>query len=134
MTRDEIMAMEPGRELDEAVMQECGWKLLDVRTGQPAAREEWNTYWVKKGNIPIHTRYSPSTNISSAWELVEILREMCIAGRQYAFAMFVQHDGLCEAEIMLDEDSVAWVGGKHATDTMPEAICKAYLMVVTQCN
>ena len=125
MTRDEILAMDPGKMLNAAVDMN--------RNGHFDNIEAFRQFLEGRGiYFPSHLNRIPrvSSNMEAAWELVEILRETRIDGKEYAVGLWVQHDGKCEVEIMLDEDSVAWVGGKHATDTMPEAICKAYLLVM----
>ena len=119
MIRDEILAKEPGRDLDAVVAEEMGISSFTTHDffGNPhlsyfddAPDGERSLY-----NVPHY-----STEISAAWPLVE---EMVSAGCEVN--IFNKPDGTVEIEVMEGEDSVVWT---QVQNTAPEAICKAYLL------
>ncbi len=66
MTRDEIMSLEPGRDLNMLVATKVmGWKYNE-------------DYFESMGEIkrgPFAEKFDPSSDISAAWEVVEKLQE-----------------------------------------------------------
>ena len=112
MTRDEILAMEPGREVDVLVAEDRGLAVKKVAG-------EW---FYKDGSVHFRVeRYS--TDISAAMGLVaEIEKEHGL----------VENNGF----LLLKEDGRPWYCEIRTPntwedaegDTAPEAICKAYLL------
>lgn len=67
MTKDEILAMEPGRELDCWVAEKVmGWINVNKETGTGDKPNYHGFYGVKIPNF--------STDIAAAWEIVEHMR------------------------------------------------------------
>jgi predicted restriction endonuclease len=101
MTRDEILAMEPGWELDALVD--------DVVMGM-------ETYDHTGKKVPYYEkRYS--TDISVAWEVVDHLKH-------YHFEL-VRHEGIWTAAF--DDGKKSYY---HRSNTESEAICKAALLAI----
>ncbi|WP_028609213.1 BC1872 family protein [Paenibacillus harenae] len=74
ITREQILAMEPGRELDALVAEKVmGWtnKILPVTPFDSHSAPYWCVYGVKVNPV---LNWSPSSNISASWEVVEHLR------------------------------------------------------------
>jgi hypothetical protein len=104
LTRDEILAMEPGRELDALVAEKVmGW----TKVGENA----WEAPNIK--GYPLLPRYS--TDIATAWEVVEK-----IAQKWHDFNIGRHHG----------KWSIGWNYKGSVVDlkTAPEAICKAALL------
>ena len=120
MTRDEILAMKPGRELDALVMRtvfkaekkdigdECYW-VLEVN-GEEVCWPRW---------------FSPSTDIAAAWEVAEQLQKqgyvVCIELLPYEETSV----GVYEAD---PANQIAYAKAQ----TPAEAICKAALLAVME--
>jgi hypothetical protein len=115
MTRDEILAMEPGRELDALVAEKVmGWtvKFMDGIWGWMYRESERNRWY----NVPRFT-----TDISAAWEVVEKMQSW----------------GGCDIGCFGRTGDGTWyvvethtVNGCHKATchTAPEAICNAALL------
>ncbi|WP_041272399.1 BC1872 family protein [Desulfitobacterium hafniense] len=111
MTKDEIMAMEPGRELDA---------LVEYNIMRPWARHENYEHWKENTQIPIPNY---STDIRATWALREEIHNKIGATRII---------GLCDD---LPEMCEIWNGQIHIRAqalTTPEAICKAALLAVKE--
>jgi len=118
MTRDEILSMKPGRELDALIM----------RTVFKAEKKDIGDecYWVSEfdGEEVCWPRwFRPSLDISAAWEVVEEMLER----------------GGCEIGCYGSKSGGKWfevnvitMNGevKVTAHTAPEAICKAALLAV----
>ena len=117
MTRDEILAMKPGRELDALVMRivfnaekkdigdECYW--VSEFDGEEVCWPRW---------------FSPSTDIAAAWEVFELNGTQGIIAYQGV-------EYICTLFAKWDENGHA-VHVKATGGTAPEAICKAALLAV----
>jgi hypothetical protein len=105
MTRDDILAMEPGREMDELVE----FKVMGTR--KPA-----------KGFVINPKHYS--TSISAAWEVVEKFPLVDVSRCEF-FEGNVTHE--IKMWVKLDEDAIPY---ELSAKTAPEAICKAALLAV----
>ena len=121
MTRDEILAMKPGRELDARVAEKVmGWKTNWLKTD-----------WWEEINPNTHHHkglvkdFKPSTDISAAWEVVEKMFER----------------GGCEIGCYGSKSGGKWfevivitMNGevKVTAHTAHEAICKAALLAVME--
>mgnify|MGYP001144293395 CR=1 FL=1 len=105
LTREKILALQPGRELDALVAE----KIFGV-------------------NNP-DARWSPSTDIAAAWEVVEKMSKTHFS----EIAMTELEDGTWGwmARFILVLNEPYTVNGYRATaKTSPEAICKAALLAV----
>lgn len=108
--RDEILAMEPGRELDELTIRE-------VLGLEPRFDDETETVMILKESPfgEIYQDFSPSTDISAAWEVEEKVGEM---------PERVKANYLTELILLSGGRGFTMV---HAT---PEQRCKAALLAV----
>lgn len=71
MNREEILAMEPGRELDGLVASTVmGWHIVE---GHMTGRLFWHD--ANNHSHGVIYDFNPSTDISAAWEVVEKMRE-----------------------------------------------------------
>lgn len=109
MTSDEIMKMRPGRELDAIVAEKMmGWEYFPAQVTGTFVRLG---YFFDPVSGEAHHHWSPSTDISAAWEVVEKFEYIDVRS-------FKDHYGCT-------------VYGKTMTGkTAPEAICKAALLAV----
>ena len=72
MTKDEIMQMEAGREMDELIATEVmGWAIGD-RGAHYVYNDGVNVHFVIAGE------FEPSTDISAAWQVMEWMRDNTI--------------------------------------------------------
>lgn len=120
LTREEILAKKTGKELNELVM-----KLVFKMTKKP---EGASFTWVHEvdGDIvdwqPAY--FSPSTNISAAWEVVEKMRQnkiyLDIRVWPDEYQVLPHQD---ENNKLIDR----WI---VRSPSLPEAICKAALLAV----
>lgn len=114
MKREEILAMEPGKELDTLIAERVmGWKKGGVG---------WDTnltHWVA-GFLCIHevSKWSPSTDISAAWEVFE----------KFDTPFVKKNFDVNDEDYFLCKIGGDIVFGK----TAPEAICKAALLAVLE--
>ncbi|MNW44598.1 hypothetical protein D3C74_218360 [compost metagenome] len=112
MTREEIMSMEPGRELDRLVA-------LKVMGYEPSKMEP---KLVRKGAVAFLPE-PYSWNISAAWEVVEKMKQNNW--------FFILSDNLFSDNW---EASFFWEPNQEMVDSIsksaPEAICKAALLAV----
>jgi hypothetical protein len=130
MTRDEMLELKPGRELDELVIRHI-MNIPIVESvdlfGQepfPAAwwveDEGWYIADERDEDGLIYMPFNPSEDISAAWEVAEKMSE---EWPQFSIARV--DTGWC---VMWGFDGYGW---PEATGkTAPEAICKAALMAV----
>lgn len=107
MTKEEILAMKPGEELDAAVGNEVmGW-----------GRGAWRPFIEISKGYRVSHQFKPSTSLSAAWEVVEKLNLPFfirrLPGKNYAVGIGYGK-GICSGEIA------------------PEAICKAALLAVME--
>jgi len=146
MTKEEILAMKAGRELDVLVAQKVldievewdypPWDVDKILPKLPFRKGEPRTCVGPMAHPIADTVYKYSTDISSAWQVVEALRSM--------------KDGkdnqlLCCLEIFSDYGNcweIRWAYSELSTyndghkrhysdcfDDFPEAICKAALLI-----
>lgn len=114
MTREEILGMEAGRELDalilEYVFNDCDYH---------------GDYLITVEERDFH----PSTDIKAAWEVVEKMRNR--PGCTCCKACIEIHGTDFDNES--DKPYLAFIHGQEAQGlTAPEAICKAALLVVLE--
>lgn len=110
LTREEILAMEPGDKLDEWVaLKIMGFEKSNLRDG-----------WVRVGALATYPkRYSK--DISAAWE---VLNKMIEKGAEVNVGFYEQWD--CSIDYPIDCN---W---RETAKTAPEAICKAALLAVLE--
>ncbi len=122
MTKEEILAMEAGRHLDKAVAELMGkgfgWRMQEddgeLMPGVWHLEKEGNwAYW------------SPSTDISAAWLVVERMKKE-IFSRRHFFLLLLQQQTIHEVKSTRERIYVGWPDVFwHIT---PESICKAALI------
>jgi hypothetical protein len=113
MTREQILAMKPGRELDELMAEKVmGWK----RDFQCWKDQNGRIRTIESTSFG---SFQPSTDISAAWE---------VANKFDFFYLFRNphiYDGEWECKLVAEDSSRKYYAlGK----TAPEAICKAALL------
>lgn len=125
MNRNEIRAMEAGREMDMLVMAEVMGYTQEPREFLP----EHHWAWVKPGEKPTYLLPQFSRDIAAAWKVVEKMhsddqwwcdlswRDDVCPGRTVWAVDFVTKDGRCESA---DDESA------------PLAICRAALLAVME--
>ena len=133
MTRDEVLAMKPGRELDALVIRHIMnipiVKSVDLFSQEPfpaawwVEDEGWYIACERDEDGLIYMPFNPSEDISAAWEVVEKMLER----------------GGCEIGCYGSKNGAKWFEVNVITmngevtvtaHTAPEAICKAALLVV----
>lgn len=105
MTKEEILAMKPGRELDRLVAKEV-------------MRDKWLI-----ASATVENGWAPSTSISAALEVVEKIN------KQYAVSINLDELGYTSIYLRLDHCIF------HELENyvnMPEAICKVALLAVME--
>lgn len=126
MTRDEVLAMKPGRELDALVAEKVmGWRKKTFPGGGGGY-----TAWVDENGKALKLisnftmieacrrcdYFRPSIDIAAAWEVVEKMAQ------EYDVSVWSDRNGkwACEINCVIVDDC----------DTAHEAICKAALLAV----
>lgn len=137
----DIDALEAGRKLDELVAtQVMGWRIgdwLDETDGGYNLFDKDGSYaspWDAPPDFafelqPRH-RWSPSTDIMAAWQVVESLQKL-------GFIVEVGCDpisngGLCSASVFEYDDLTPTMLVEQICNTAPEAICRAALKAVSK--
>jgi len=144
MTRDEVLAMKPGRELDARIAHlVMGWhitscetypheKIVRVKTlrspEESGGEVPYEKTFTKVYSSAIWNKDIPhySTDIAAAWEVAEKMSE---EWPQFSIARV--DTGWC---VMWGFDGYGWPNVTVATapEAIPEAICKAALLAVTE--
>jgi len=117
MTRDEIMAMEAGREMDALVAEKVmGWELRTFKSNGV-------DFWHIPGTVRCELDAPKfSTDIGAAWEVVEkMIGEMWNLSLEYQSAVY-----WCEF------GKTCVPGDGEIADTAPLAICRAALLAVME--
>jgi len=146
MTRKEIIRLKPGPELDRLVAEKVmGWiepadaemPRVWLRWEEGEKRYVWAGWWIEEppkdedGNIPSawllagNKKWSPSTDIAAAWEVVERLSSRCFIQIHNQVASFMP---LWNVSFESRED-MKFLGSANA-ETVPLAICRAALAVM----
>jgi len=135
MTRDEMLAMKPGRELDELVIRHIMnipvVESVDIFSQEPfpaawwVEDEGWYIADERDEDGLIYRPFNPSEDISAAWEVVGKLQNDYVLD-------FKLERKYCVAEMKFvavfeDLDGKKWVAHGWIA---PEAICKAALLAV----
>lgn len=131
MNRDEIMNMQPGRELDELVLEKVFGRTVtdDFRTvGEFAVASEfaiWEFDNKFPNQQPPETCPRFSTNIAAAWDVVEKLQER---NRRICLANYL--DGAWAVSVR--DGGGGYIVGENVFLTAPKAICMAALLCIIQ--
>lgn len=130
MTKEEILNMKPGRELDALIATKIfGWYFKKMPTGKmllPPDNDERKYFaavWDENG-IP---GYLPeySTDISAAWEVVEKLNE------KFEVSILLDINGFANIYLFLPQNLFYDAEFEVENYTsLPEAVCKVALMAV----
>lgn len=128
MTREEILALKPGRELDALVAEKVmGWD--DSGDGE----------WRNEFDRPIESirLWRPSTDISAAWEVVEKMNELDFSITTHSLGKIVTVYGPETNHEKIDKAKKAGLHSKLIEtcamtygESVPEAVCKAALLVM----
>ena len=125
MTKDEILAMEAGDEMNALIAELMGW----TRHEQPFISKWGKMYeWRPPEDSSYDAFLAPhdwSTNIAAAWEVVEKLTPF-----KFGFNLAIESPpGPCG-----DWEVHFYNGGAHLAfaDTAPLAICRAALLAVME--
>lgn len=116
MTRDDILNMPAGRELDLLIaLKVMGWE-----------HNSLGDAWIREGEPWVGCdEFQPSVDIAAAWEVVERLKELGV----YLTICTLENDYQCELDRLktyeLACDSVI-------SETAPLAICRAALLAVME--
>jgi hypothetical protein len=120
MTRDEILNMPAGREMDALIAEKVmGW----VWAHSP---EPYISGWYKKGSGGDFTQsFEPSTDISAAWEVVDKMDE------KFSFILecnnppsTIEYKWFCELYAKCEP----YIDYEVYSSTAPLAICRAALL------
>lgn len=123
LTREQILEMEPGRELDRLValyvmgLDESNFN-YDTETGTSERIRQNETFG------EVWEPFNPSTDIAAAWEVVDKLK-LCITPQSTGAPKELAYMVECEIEINVD-------GIRVFAETAPEAICKAALLAAQE--
>lgn len=113
MTKEEILKMEPGRELDALIAE----KVMEIKLHWDD--EEGQSYKIADSPFgEVLKAFNPSTDISAAWEVLEQFKTHQVTKSETGFS----HSEKKYRVIVGKNQNVAYA------DTVPEAICKAALL------
>jgi len=116
MTKDEILRLEAGRELDALVAE----KVMDYKRGDVAGQEVWATKEPEGMLIRfVGDDFMPSKEIGHAWQVVE---KMSKRDTVYIYL----YEGGCSILHGFYQEKLA------SADTAPLAICRAALLAVME--
>ena len=118
MTRDEILAMPAGPELDALVAElVMGWTKgpMDWMMREP---------WVRPDGCHVFP-WHPSTEIAAAWEVFEKMLSLGHDVKIYAISGY-----MIQAEVLMDEGESLARGLFGRGNAAPLAICKSALLAV----
>lgn len=122
MTREEIIAMEPGIELDRLVsVHVMGFEIRKEYLPDQSYHEYYYREGWKYENVNYPDEWQPSRLISAAWEVLEHLKDK---GAEINIGYYEQWD--CSIDYPI---GCNW---RAAARTAPEAICKAALLAVLE--
>ena len=130
MTRDEILAMEPGPELNELVALKVFGQPRPMYVHEPHIEPIWNGHWVcspdyDEGDVCNWKARDFSGDIAAAWQVVEKM-----VGSHYCdwTLDMTWYDGPNYTMRFLHADATYEGFGM----TAPEAVCKASLLAVEE--
>lgn len=125
MTREEILGMEAGLELDSLIAEKVmGYKKEFNKRTVIRGTEHFYRLWVSGNEIisPI-ALYQPSRDIKAAWEVVE---KLVTSNKRVMIYNLIQ--GFKVKIFLSTGEVIVNINAK----TAPEAICKAALLVVLE--
>ena len=119
MTRDEILAAPAGREIDEMVIRDVmKWKFI---------HSDDFAHVYDDGKYGARISFSPSSDISAAWEVVDKFKQ---EGKWMSVSTFISSlEDKWACEFMNDGAKDEFLDCVEA-DTAPLAICRAALLTV----
>ncbi|MDQ0873767.1 hypothetical protein QFZ77_002426 [Paenibacillus sp. V4I3] len=117
MTKEEILAMQPGREMDGEIVKLLGFEVNSL---------DGMGYWVYVGNDQDACLFRPSENVRDAWHVVEKMRERIFSKRR----VFLDNLQELTRYIGTIDRTVAWPDVFWFVN--PESICKAALLAVME--
>ncbi|MNW43611.1 hypothetical protein D3C74_208160 [compost metagenome] len=121
MTREEILAMEPGEAMDTLILDEVlKWEKRQMWWGETRWVVDRKTNDGKDIHVDLEL-FSPSTDISAAWEVVEKLQESHLYIDIRTCADFY--------EVWITIHREGNQTETFASPKLPEAICKAALVL-----
>jgi hypothetical protein len=120
MTRDDILNMQAGYELNKLIAEFVFGMKLEKNHGF-AGGYYWVGNGVLFGDVPAHGMPDYSTDISSAWEVVDKLVRFSITIESFPKGVLCRFFGAGQTTA---GDAVGWA------DTAPLAICRAALLAV----
>jgi hypothetical protein len=135
MTRDEILKLEAGREMDALIAHDVmGLKKIVI------GGIGW---WVKESPLEMSYQYmeksgdfEPSEDMNAAWQVVAKMREK---GFDF-FAEWVTENAVSRLNSLpwacfaTDDNDSVFVDFTATAETMPLAICRAALLAVMECD
>jgi hypothetical protein len=123
ITYDEIMSMQPGREMDAIVAEKVmHGKLESIKTLAPEPMYYWN---FSETHQPWAKDWKPSIDILSAWDVVTKLSKRYIIGVNGD-----EDEWSCDITPRFQEDEEHMGLIRSHAKTAPEAICKAALLLL----
>jgi len=127
MTREEILKLEAGPELDRLVAEKViGW---EEGKDFDCSGEGTLIHYPFRNRV-LSKKWSPSTDIAAAWEVVRRVFEL---KPTLGFVLFTDISGHCRAafyDILEYIDQVVPVSEIDDAETVPLAICRAALLAV----
>ena len=124
--REEILQMEPGREMDIKIAVEIFGLEVDGDICEDQDFPQWNGDFlhIVSDEVPKPPLKHYSTEISAAWELVEKKRLTVHPTYDGYEVVYCNASGSGEKNWVGTTNGIKWIFGK----TAPEAICKAALL------
>ena len=125
MNKDAVLTMEPGRELDELVIEwVMGWEA--VQPSVPENDFEWLDGKGKKFSAGL---WNPSTDLAAAWRVVEKMRT-CMPFSERVYLDIRVYPDRYQVLPHKEENNKLLNDCIVSTPSLPEAICKAALLAV----
>ena len=125
MSRDEILKMEAGREIEVLMVK----KVMPSTVGSyPYYSEHYGKAYIRTSAQSRARRWRPSEDIADAWDVVEMMRNKVIYKYPVCPNIIYHHtDGLWHCEYFSGD----WMRNATAP-TAPLAICRAALLAVME--
>lgn len=135
MTRDEILAMPAGREMDALVateVMEWHWyKFIEPEYVDFGAKGAW----LDSGNRVMHNEWYPSTDIGAAWEVVEKMKndwQQIIPSWARFWRIVSLRDGTWDVMVGTENATTQRIIARATDKSLPLAICRAALLTVME--
>jgi hypothetical protein len=130
MTRDEILTMEAGREMDALIAREVmGWSKIVLGSYGHWVEEDGSGAYTTKHQVG---DWCPSEDIAAAWQVVEKLRERNFYSQHTDLTLTsgVEH----WSWTFINHEPLAVYSVKATAPTAALAICFAALLAVMECE